>query len=94
MRSVHLIPQATSALQDRWRRLELQLRCGMEPEHPSIVRVYVRDGQHLVRCWPNRYEAGQENCDGLREFITKSLLGYMFCEQMETFVECVSASSQ
>ena len=42
--------QAAYALLDRWQRLELQVRCGLAPEHPGIVRVYVHAGLHLVRC--------------------------------------------
>lgn len=38
-----------AALQDRWQRLEMQVRCGLAPEHPGIVRVYVHAGLHLVR---------------------------------------------
>lgn len=40
---------AARALLDRWQRLEMQVRCGLAPEHPGIVRVYVHAGLHLVR---------------------------------------------
>lgn len=38
-----------AALLNRWQRLEMQVRCGLAPEHPGIVRVYVHVGLHLVR---------------------------------------------
>lgn len=44
-----LTPQASRALLDRWRRIEMQVRCGLSPEQPGCVRIYVHAGLHIVR---------------------------------------------
>lgn len=33
----------------RWQRLQMHLRCGLTPEHPALIRVWLGLGRYLVR---------------------------------------------
>ncbi len=44
-----LNPQTALDLMDRWQRMEMHVRCGLSPEHPGCVRIYLLAGLKVVR---------------------------------------------
>lgn len=49
MSTLTLPPRKARELLQRWRRIEMHVRCGLSPEQPGCVRIYVHAGLHIVR---------------------------------------------